>query len=344
MGREFSSDSYFLESIKSYRFLVEQYPYNRISRGAMFTVGEVYRQDLEDPDEARKAFEDFIARYPQSEKATEAKDILKQLDRPAAEGAGAHSASPVPAARPPVEEVMDQGPSGQRQVTAVRRWVGPNYLRIVIEVNGEVKFESVRLSNPDRIVVNLQTARLSPDLRGKIFPVEDGFLRQVRVAQFSPDVARVVLDVEKIEAYSIFSLPNPFRLVIDVQGTAPTQIARTANPASPANAEERKPDKVRSPATSNPAPTERVEAAAKAPAPPPTQAKTETEPSTPQGYEEESPSVSPAPESKHSKKSKEETTTTTADGYPRHPTRCPHRVRLAHLDARARPENRPNRH
>ena len=169
MGREFSSDSYFLESIKSYRFLVEQYPHNRISRGAMFTVGEVYRQDLEDPDEARKAFEDFIARYPQSEKATEAKDILKQLDRPAAEGAGAHSASPVPAARPPVEEVMDQGPSGLRQVTAVRRWVGPNYLRIVIEVDGEVKFESVRLSNPDRIVVNLQTARLSPDLRGKTF-------------------------------------------------------------------------------------------------------------------------------------------------------------------------------
>ena len=122
--------------------------------------------------------------------------------------------------------------------------------------------------------------------------------------------------MEKIEAYSIFSLPNPFRLVIDVQGTAPTQIARTVNPAPPANAEGRKPDKVRSPATSNPAPTERVEAAAKAPPPPPTQAKTETEPSTPPGYEEESASVSPAPTSKHSKKSKEETATTAADVTP----------------------------
>ena len=111
-------------------------------------------------------------------------------------------------------------------MTAVRRWVGPNYLRIVIEVDGEAKFESVRLSNPDRIVVDLQNARLSPELVGKTFPVEDGFLRQIRVAQFSPDVARVVLDVEKIESYSIFSLPNPFRLVIDVQGAAPTQIAR----------------------------------------------------------------------------------------------------------------------
>ena len=136
----------------------------------------------------------------------------------------------------------------------MRRWVGPNYLRIVIGVDGEVKFESVRLSNPDRIVVDLQNAHLSPELVGKTFPVEDGFLRQIRVAQFSPDVARVVLDVEKIETYSIFSLPNPFRLVIDVQGAAPTQMARTVKPAPPANAEGRKPEKVRSPVTANPAP------------------------------------------------------------------------------------------
>src|SRR5208283_1891012 len=46
MGREFSSDSYFLESIKSYHFLMNQYPRNHISREALFSIGEVYRQDL----------------------------------------------------------------------------------------------------------------------------------------------------------------------------------------------------------------------------------------------------------------------------------------------------------
>ena len=94
MGREFSSDSYFLESIKSYRFLMKQYPQNRISREALFTIGEVYRQDLEDPEEARKAFQDFIAMYPKSEKAGEAKERLKQLDRQAAERAKAPLGSP----------------------------------------------------------------------------------------------------------------------------------------------------------------------------------------------------------------------------------------------------------
>ena len=37
MGREFSTDSYFLESIKSYRFLIDQYPHITISRARRFS-------------------------------------------------------------------------------------------------------------------------------------------------------------------------------------------------------------------------------------------------------------------------------------------------------------------
>jgi N-acetylmuramoyl-L-alanine amidase len=316
MGRAFTSDSYFLESIKSFRFLIEQYPQNRIAREALFTIGEVYLQDLEDPGEARRAFQNFIAMYPKSAKAAEAEERLKQLDRQGAARAAAHAAlvAPPTPPPPPVERVSEERLSGLRQVTAVRHWVGPNYLRIVIGVDSEVKFESVRLSNPDRIVLDLQNAHLSPDLGGKTFPVESGFLRQIRVAQFSPEVARVVLDVEEIEAYSIFSLPNPFRLVIDVQGAARTQIARTIKPAPPVNSESRKPEKVTSPATTNPAPGAPVETATKAP--PPASAKGESEPSTPPGFEEESSSITPLPPGKHGKKPKEETAATAAEVTP----------------------------
>jgi len=316
MGREFSSDSYFLESIKTYRFLIDQYPYNHISRDALFTIGEVYRKDLEDPAEARKTFEDFIVKYPNSDKAGEARDILKQIDQKAMERAEVHSAPPAPTVRPGVEKVTEERSSGLRQVTAVRRWVGPNYLRIVIEVGGEVKFESVRLSNPDRIVVDLETARLSPELGARTFPVENGFLRKIRVAQFSPDVARVVLDVEKIEAYSIFSLPNPFRLVIDVQGKAPTQIARTVNPPPQAGTEGRKPEKIIPPATPNPAPSVPVETAAKSISSATTPVQAESEPSTPPASTDESASVKPARGSKRTKKSKEAAETTAANATP----------------------------
>jgi N-acetylmuramoyl-L-alanine amidase len=325
MGSEFSSDSYFLESIKTYRFLAEQYPKNHIARDAWFTVGEVYQRDLEDPDAARKAFQNFITMYPKSDKAEEAKKRLTQLNQLAA-----YRGTPrveVPTPPPPtvhasiehasIEKVLEERSSGLRQVTAVRRWVGPNYLRIVIEVDGEVKFESIRLSNPDRIVINLQTARLSHELGARTFPVENGFLRQIRVAQFSSDVARVVLDAEKIEAYSIFSLPNPFRLVIDVQGTLPTpsakpQVAKAVTPAPATNPESRKAPKVAPPLPIIPAPSTPVETAAKTPAPAPTQVKTESEPSTPPGFKEETVSVAPPAGAKPRKKSKDKPQVTTA--------------------------------
>jgi len=277
----------------------------------------VYLEDLEDPGEARRAFQNFIAMYPKSDKAAEANEKLKQLDRQGAARASAHAAA-LPAPPAPREEVSEGRPSGLMQVTAVRHWVGPNYLRIVIGVENEVKFVSVRLSNPDRIVLDLQNAHLSPDLGGKTFPVENGFLRQIRVAQFSPDVARVVLDVEKIESYSIFSLPNPFRLVIDVQGVAQTQMARTVKPSPSPTAEVRKPEKTQPPTTPSPAAAEPTETVVKTPLPNPAPLKPEAEPSTPPGDKEESSTISPLPVGKHGKKSKEKEAppTTAADITP----------------------------
>jgi N-acetylmuramoyl-L-alanine amidase len=223
MGRVFSSDRYYLDSIKAYEFLISQYPHHRISRDALFIIGEIYRADLEKLEEARPAFQQFLAKYPKSAKAPEAAEKLKQVEQLLANRTASRAAPP----RPPAENRRAEGPP---EVTAIRRWVGPNYSRIVIGVEGEVKFETSRVSNPDRIVLDLANSRLSPAMVGKTFPVEDGFLRQIRVAQFKPNVTRVVLDVEKIEDYSVFSLPNPFRLVIDIHGTTPTLTAKSLPP------------------------------------------------------------------------------------------------------------------
>ena len=286
----------------------------------MFTVGEVYQQDLEDPGGARKAFQEFVAKYPRTDKAKEARQILRQLDHPSADTSAARTLSPavmpLPAA-PPATEVEEERTSGLRKVSALRRWVGPNYLRIVIELDGEVKFESVRLSNPDRIVVDLHTARLSHELVGKTFPMENGFLRQIRVAQFTPEVTRVVLDVERVEAYSIFSLPNPFRLVIDVQGVQ-TQMARTRKPAAPPKTDTRKAEKPHVPVAT----PSRVETAAKVPPAP--GVKAESKPANPPEQVEESAPLRAATESETHKNPVEskETSTAEAAAQPAPPTRA----------------------
>ncbi len=230
MGRQFTSDRYYAASLQAYQFLISQYPQNRLSRDALLTIGEIYCSDLENPEAARKVFQDFLEQYPESEKASTARDKLKQIDQLLAKrGASRRSAA------------ENQPTDGCPEVTSIRRWVGPDYTRIVIGVEEEAKFVAGRLRNPERLVFDLSNTRLSPALVGKTFPVEDGFLRQIRIAQYRPTVTRVVLDVEKIEDYSVFSLPNPFRLVIDIHGTARAVAERPSTtksltPTSPAEA------------------------------------------------------------------------------------------------------------
>ena len=104
-------------------------------------------------------------------------------------------------------------------VTGIRHWSTPVYTRVAIDLQDEVQYEAVRVPNPDRIFFDLHGARLSPELIGKADEViDDGFLKQVRAAQFSNDVTRIVLDVSDVSEYSAFFLPNPSRLIIDVHG------------------------------------------------------------------------------------------------------------------------------
>ena len=249
MGRVFSADRYYLKSVKTYQFLVSEYPHSQIARDALFTLGETYSTDLGNPEEARKTFQKFLDKYPKSSKAEEAQAKIEEIDQLHAERAPRHSA-------PHRETAESRRGNGLPEVTEVRRWVGPNYSRIVIGVDEEVKFETKRLSKPDRIVLDIENARLSPALVGRTFPVEDGFLRQIRVGQFTSSVTRVVLDVEKIEDYSVLPLPNPFRLVVDIHGGS-TLIRETERAAKESTAR---------PATARPQRLEESSTATKQPA------------------------------------------------------------------------------
>ncbi len=105
-------------------------------------------------------------------------------------------------------------------VTGVRHWSTPVYTRVAIDLQDQVQYEAARVPNPDRIYFDLHGVKIAPELIGKSVDVtDDGFLKRIRVAQFSNDVTRVVLDVSQVSEYSAFFLPNPWRLIIDIHGT-----------------------------------------------------------------------------------------------------------------------------
>lgn len=87
--------------------------------------------------------------------------------------------------------------------------------------SGPVTYKEVLLeetaNTPRRLYLDFTKSYIEPRYRAPI-PIEDGLLRRIRTGQFSPDTVRVVLDIQSIDSYKIYSLPDPFRVVIDVRG------------------------------------------------------------------------------------------------------------------------------
>ena len=104
------------------------------------------------------------------------------------------------------------------RVTGIRHWSTPDYTRVAIDVESDVKFSSQRIATPSRIFFDLRDTKLASTLVGKSFDVDDGFLKKIRVAQFAPGRTRVVLEVNNLSDYNAFLLPNPYRLIIDIHG------------------------------------------------------------------------------------------------------------------------------
>jgi N-acetylmuramoyl-L-alanine amidase len=108
-------------------------------------------------------------------------------------------------------------------VTGVRYLSSKNYTRVMLDLSQEAKYEVRRLQAdaakklPPRVYVDIQGARLALGSKDPI-AVDDGLLRQVRIGQYSEDVVRVVLDMTSLGAHNAFVLPDPYRLVIDIQG------------------------------------------------------------------------------------------------------------------------------
>lgn len=116
-------------------------------------------------------------------------------------------------------------------LTNIRHRSSKHYTRVVLDVSGEVKYEAHTLKEdpsnglPSRIYVDLVGARLAMD-DARSIAVEDGLLRQVRVGQFKPTVVRVVLDMNSPTDHKTFVLPDPYRLVVDIQGKKNQALAR----------------------------------------------------------------------------------------------------------------------
>ena len=109
---------------------------------------------------------------------------------------------------------------GVPDVTGIQVSSTPSDARIVVMLDAAVRYDSARISGPERIYFDLHGARLDSSVPQKMAPAGDGLLKWVRAAQNTDDVVRLVLDAGKAKDYSAQLLSNPYRLVIDVSAVA----------------------------------------------------------------------------------------------------------------------------
>jgi N-acetylmuramoyl-L-alanine amidase len=264
MGRRFEDDQILRAAVKQYEFLRREYPGSKYRFDALFTIGEIYKDDLDDPEQAKATFAEFLRRYPRNRLADDARQAIAELNQTATksderasrqeavqrEAEKYQRAADLPGrdassnqetdggrteadlARPEAEGDEDTGNTSENssrqlpRVTMIRHWSTPDYTRVAIDLEQDVQFGSQRIDHPDRIYFDLYNTKLASTLVGKSFDVDDGFLKKVRVAQYKPGLTRVVLEVDSFSAYDAFLLSNPSRLIIDIHGKQSTKSAK----------------------------------------------------------------------------------------------------------------------
>ena len=234
------------QAIASYEELSAKYAGNFLADDAFFILGTIYLTEKKDPSKAALAFTKIIAIYPEGDMAAAAEEKLLQIKHgaiapdpastPVKEEPGEKCITPQIAEEPaPPESAAKK--TGLATVLPIRHWSNNRYTRLIVETTGPVTFKHQVLSGDEasqrRIYIDLHNTRLGSE-NVKTIPIEDGLLRRVRNAQFDPQTVRVVLDTQTtISDYKVFTLTDPFRVVIDVMSsTAPDKVAKNGGKKS----------------------------------------------------------------------------------------------------------------
>lgn len=115
----------------------------------------------------------------------------------------------------------------EAQVLSSRIWPARDYTRLTLESRDEIRFTLFGIKDPERLVLDLELAELSPallELNTKV-AADDPYVQGLRVAHNRPGIVRLVLDLKAEVKPQVFTL-KPIaeyghRLVLDLYPMVP---------------------------------------------------------------------------------------------------------------------------
>jgi N-acetylmuramoyl-L-alanine amidase len=234
-----------------YRIYLDN-PESAIAPNSLFFSGKMYeeignrfgsREDLEKSVDRSTL---FIRAYPKSELADDAQirkaRIVEKWDKKQAyleyervtedfpDGDMVHAAneklkdlSPFKPSKREKALANKEKNDGLVKIKEIRHWSTGTKTRVVIHLDKEMPYKSYFLKpdpdhgKPPRLLVDILGTTVDKDL--PVAPVDKGLLEKIKFGRNTPDKARVVLYIKSFEDYRVFSLNDPFRIVMDIDGS-----------------------------------------------------------------------------------------------------------------------------
>src|SRR6188472_4229864 len=237
-------------AVAAYERVVHKYPASGYADNALWQASELSRLawdrfgEESDKRTGLRLLKQLQAGYPASSLISGVDQALASFDTAkamATTGSGSASMRPTSSSPRPVTttaraETSEAVPNGVVTVRAINRTTMPDGIRVSIEMEREVIFRQERLDNPKRLFFDLRGAYLSPGLRAKNLNFNDDIVKEIRLGRQPQNTTRVVMDLEGVDTYSVFTLYNPYRVVVDFRRKTTINASAAAAPAPPAAA------------------------------------------------------------------------------------------------------------
>ena len=211
-------------AVRQWEAIVLRYPASGYSDNALWQGGNLALFAFErfgesfDKRTGVRLLTQLVKEYPSSSLVPGAKEVLASTPPPFSSSAAA-----------PVARASTPSAAGAVMIRDVKRSTLPDGVRVSIELDGERSYHAEKLEAPRRVFFDIKDARASGALLDDALKFQDDIVREIRFGRH-PGATRIVMDMEGAESYSVFTLYDPFRIVIDFKRSAAAAAARVPIP------------------------------------------------------------------------------------------------------------------
>jgi N-acetylmuramoyl-L-alanine amidase len=211
-------------AVDIYDQLARNYSTSNLADDALMLAARIQEEVLKDGVEAYRRYQQVIDQHPSGDMINSARRKVAELK----------VFAPVAKAPAPLA-ALSRASSQTAEVTDIRFWSNPGYTRVVLDLSAPVDFKANFLAGDP---ANGLIPRLYVDIDGanpgsgvpETTIVQDGLLRQIRAGRPEANKVRVVLDLQSFSEYKVFPLEDPYRIVLDVAGSADPVIVAAPPP------------------------------------------------------------------------------------------------------------------